>query len=54
MYLQSEIPKPETTPEDYVFNLGEFLSENWFFLLGFLLTVAVVIFYSIYRNQQKK
>ena len=50
--MQSEIPKPENDSENYEFVLGEFLSENWFFLLGFLLIVAIVIFYSIYRKQK--
>lgn len=50
--MQSEIPKQETLPDDYEFNLTEFLSENWFFLVGFLLVVAIVIFYSVYRKQQ--
>lgn len=51
--MQSEIPKPETLPDDYEFDLMVFLSENWFFLVGVLFVVAVVIFYSVYRKQQR-
>lgn len=52
--MQSEIPKQERLPDDYQFDLTEFLSENWFFLAGFVLIVAIVIFYAIYRKQQIK
>lgn len=51
--MQSELPKQETLPDDYEFILAEFLSENWFYLVAFLLIVAIVIFYSIHRKQQK-
>jgi hypothetical protein len=51
--MQSELPKQERLPDDYEFVLGEFLSENWFFLVGFLFIVAVVIFYTIHRRQNR-
>lgn len=52
--MQSELPKPDTLPDDYEFNLSEFLSDNWFFLVGFLVIVSIVIFYSVYRKNQRK
>lgn len=50
--MQSELPKPETLSSDYEFEWSTFLDENWFFLLGFLLVVAIVIFYTIHRKKQ--
>ena len=51
--MQSELPKEKRLPEDYEFVLGEFLSENWFYLAGLLFIVAVVIFYSIHKRQNR-
>lgn len=49
--MQSEIPKPETVPEDYEFNFSTFISDNWFYLVSVVVVIAIVIYYTQYRKR---
>ncbi|SFB74622.1 hypothetical protein INR75_03915 [Zunongwangia sp. SCSIO 43204] len=55
-FQQPELPKdqPATETQQYGFELSDFLSENFWYLLIFIVVVALVIFDHYRRKKQRK
>ena len=56
LFQQPELPKdqPATETQQYGFELSDFLSDNFWYLLIFVLVVALVIFDHYRRKNQRK
>tara|TARA_Y100000034_G_C6829231_1_gene374168 strand:- start:267 stop:440 length:174 start_codon:yes stop_codon:yes gene_type:complete len=56
LFQQAELPKdqPATETQQYGFELSDFLTENFWYLLIFVVVVALVIFDHYRRKNQRK